>query len=246
MADLTVLAEGLRFPEGPVAFGDGSTVLVEVARRRITHVASVGRRRLSPSRVVGPTVWRSGRTASSTSATTAAASPGTSRTDCSSPARTTPACTQVGASSGSTSTPGLSRCCTRSVKATRCGPRTTSSSTAPAASGSLTTAWWQNDPRIGVASTTPKRIARRSPRSSSRSTRRTASRYPRTAHGSTRPRLSRVGCGGGMSLRLARSCWCPGSWATAGHCCEASGVSGRSTASTRWRSMARAGRASPP
>ncbi len=42
MADLKVLAEGLRFPEGPVAFGDGSIVLVEVAGGRITRVKPDG------------------------------------------------------------------------------------------------------------------------------------------------------------------------------------------------------------
>jgi gluconolactonase len=42
MADLEVVAEGLRFPEGPVALDDGSVVLVEIARGTITRVAPGG------------------------------------------------------------------------------------------------------------------------------------------------------------------------------------------------------------
>ncbi|WP_458098553.1 SMP-30/gluconolactonase/LRE family protein [Roseomonas sp. WA12] len=37
-----VVAEGLRFPEGPVAMPDGSIVLVEIAAGRVTHVAPDG------------------------------------------------------------------------------------------------------------------------------------------------------------------------------------------------------------
>jgi gluconolactonase len=40
--ELTVLAEGLRFPEGPVAMPDGSIVLVEIARGTVTRVAPDG------------------------------------------------------------------------------------------------------------------------------------------------------------------------------------------------------------
>jgi len=39
---LTTLAEGLRFPEGPVAMADGSVLLVEIARGTITRVATDG------------------------------------------------------------------------------------------------------------------------------------------------------------------------------------------------------------
>jgi len=42
MKDLTTLAEGLRFPEGPVAMPDGSIALVEIARGTITRVAPDG------------------------------------------------------------------------------------------------------------------------------------------------------------------------------------------------------------
>ena len=38
MNDLTVLAEGLRFPEGPIAMPDGSVILVEIARGTLTRV----------------------------------------------------------------------------------------------------------------------------------------------------------------------------------------------------------------
>ena len=42
MADWTTVADGLRFPEGPVAMADGSIVLVEIAAGRITRVHADG------------------------------------------------------------------------------------------------------------------------------------------------------------------------------------------------------------
>lgn len=38
MSEFTVLAEGLRFPEGPIAMADGSIVLVEIARGTLSRV----------------------------------------------------------------------------------------------------------------------------------------------------------------------------------------------------------------
>ena len=38
MAELTVVAEGLRFPEGPIAMPDGSVILVEIARGTLSRV----------------------------------------------------------------------------------------------------------------------------------------------------------------------------------------------------------------
>lgn len=43
MSGLEIVAEGLRFPEGPVAMPDGSVVVVEIAAGRITRVAPDGR-----------------------------------------------------------------------------------------------------------------------------------------------------------------------------------------------------------
>ncbi len=40
--DLTELASGLRFPEGPIAMPDGSVVLVEIARGTLTRVGTDG------------------------------------------------------------------------------------------------------------------------------------------------------------------------------------------------------------
>jgi gluconolactonase len=40
--DFEILAEGLRFPEGPVAMSDGSVILVEIAAGRITRVRPDG------------------------------------------------------------------------------------------------------------------------------------------------------------------------------------------------------------
>ncbi|CAN5443278.1 SMP-30/gluconolactonase/LRE family protein [soil metagenome] len=42
MHDLTTIASGLRFPEGPVAMPDGSVILVEIAAGRITRVLPDG------------------------------------------------------------------------------------------------------------------------------------------------------------------------------------------------------------
>ena len=40
--ELEIVAEGLRFPEGPVAMPDGSVIVVEIAAGRITRVAPDG------------------------------------------------------------------------------------------------------------------------------------------------------------------------------------------------------------
>src|SRR5581483_651949 len=40
--DLRTLAEGLQFPEGPVALADGSVILVEIAAGALTRVAADG------------------------------------------------------------------------------------------------------------------------------------------------------------------------------------------------------------
>ncbi len=42
MTEVRTLAEGLRFPEGPIAMNDGSIVLVEIARGTLTRVAADG------------------------------------------------------------------------------------------------------------------------------------------------------------------------------------------------------------
>lgn len=42
MAELEIVAEGLRFPEGPVAMPDGSVILVEIAAGRVTRVRPDG------------------------------------------------------------------------------------------------------------------------------------------------------------------------------------------------------------
>jgi gluconolactonase len=42
MVDFEIVAEGLRFPEGPVAMPDGSVILVEIAAGRITRVRPDG------------------------------------------------------------------------------------------------------------------------------------------------------------------------------------------------------------
>lgn len=44
MTELTIVADGLRFPEGPVVMPDGSVILVEIAAGRITRVRPDGTR----------------------------------------------------------------------------------------------------------------------------------------------------------------------------------------------------------
>lgn len=44
MAGWTTIADGLRFPEGPVACGDGSVILVEIAAARLTRIWPDGSR----------------------------------------------------------------------------------------------------------------------------------------------------------------------------------------------------------
>lgn len=42
--DLTLVAEGLQFPEGPIAMADGSVLLVEIQRRTLTRITPDGTR----------------------------------------------------------------------------------------------------------------------------------------------------------------------------------------------------------
>jgi gluconolactonase len=44
MADMEIITDGLRFPEGPVAMPDGSVILTEIAAGRITRVWPDGRK----------------------------------------------------------------------------------------------------------------------------------------------------------------------------------------------------------
>lgn len=54
MTEFTTIAEGLRFPEGPVAMPDGSVILVEIAAGRITRVWPDGRKTTVASPGGGP------------------------------------------------------------------------------------------------------------------------------------------------------------------------------------------------
>ena len=40
--ELELVAEGLLFPEGPIAMGDGSVILTEIAAGRLTRVTPGG------------------------------------------------------------------------------------------------------------------------------------------------------------------------------------------------------------
>ncbi len=69
---MKVIAEGLRFPEGPVALADGSVLVAEIAGGTIKRVDPDGTIALVATVGAGPTVWPWGRMAASTCATTAA------------------------------------------------------------------------------------------------------------------------------------------------------------------------------
>jgi sugar lactone lactonase YvrE len=80
--EIRTLAEGLEFPEGPVALADGSVLLVEIFAGTLTPCRPMEPKRSSRGREAARTEPRSVRTANATFATTAA-SDGTSwgRTD---------------------------------------------------------------------------------------------------------------------------------------------------------------------
>jgi gluconolactonase len=50
----TIMAEGLHFPEGPVALPDGSVILSEIAARRVTHIQPDGHARVLAEPGGGP------------------------------------------------------------------------------------------------------------------------------------------------------------------------------------------------
>jgi len=54
MSDFRVIAEGLRFPEGPIAMPDGSVLLVEIARGTLTRVHPDGRKEVVAETGGGP------------------------------------------------------------------------------------------------------------------------------------------------------------------------------------------------
>ena len=54
MADVTEIASGLEFPEGPVAMADGSVVVVEIKGGRITRVSADGEKSVVAETGGGP------------------------------------------------------------------------------------------------------------------------------------------------------------------------------------------------
>ena len=136
----TLVAEGLRFPEGPIAMADGSVILTEIERGD-AHARDAGRRQDhgGRNRRRGRTARRSGRMARSGSPTTAAPSSGSSKTASPFPAPPRPS-TAADTSSAWTSPRARSRRSTRPATDAASPDPTTSCSTARAASGSPTTA----------------------------------------------------------------------------------------------------------
>src|SRR5207302_2231535 len=52
--EFRTLAEGLQFPEGPVALADGSVLLVEIAAGTLTRIAADGTRSVAANTGGGP------------------------------------------------------------------------------------------------------------------------------------------------------------------------------------------------
>ncbi|MBV9966711.1 MAG: SMP-30/gluconolactonase/LRE family protein, partial [Alphaproteobacteria bacterium] len=52
--EFRTLAEGLQFPEGPVALEDGSVLLVEIAAGALTHIAPDGTKSVAARTGGGP------------------------------------------------------------------------------------------------------------------------------------------------------------------------------------------------
>ena len=52
--EIGTLAEGLEFPEGPVALGDGSVLVVEIAAGRLTRVMPGGAKTVAARPGGGP------------------------------------------------------------------------------------------------------------------------------------------------------------------------------------------------
>ena len=73
MSDVRILATGLGFPEGPVVMPDGSVILTEIRNGRCSRITPDGKVACSRPTAAGPTASRSGPTARSIAATTAAA-----------------------------------------------------------------------------------------------------------------------------------------------------------------------------
>ena len=64
--EFRTLAEGLQFPEGPVALADGSVVLVEIAAGALTRIAADGTKTSSRGPAAAPTARRWVPTANAT------------------------------------------------------------------------------------------------------------------------------------------------------------------------------------
>lgn len=54
MADIEIIADGLQFPEGPIAMPDGSVILVEIKRQTLTRVSPGGGKQIIASLPGGP------------------------------------------------------------------------------------------------------------------------------------------------------------------------------------------------
>ena len=204
MAELEIVAEGLRFPEGPVAMPDGSVILVEIAAGRITRIRPdgvQGDHRRAGQRPERPRA-RAGRHGSI--ASTMAAFPGSkARARC---ARISPPpIMKAAASTGSTSPPARSRLCTEAaITASPCAAPTISCSMRMAASTSPISARCARATATRPACSMRRPTAASSPRWFIRWTRPTASASRPTARSSTPPRPSAPGSGPFRSRRRAR------------------------------------------
>ena len=185
MSELTEVASGLAFPEGPIAMPDGTVILVEMFGPRLTRVHPDGTKETIAEIPGGPNgaAVGPGRTRLRLQQRRPLHRDRARRDDV--PRALSPRTSYIG---GRIQTVDLgdrrrSRTCTPSATADRCGRPTTWCSTPTAASTSPTTAspTTRSASPTSPASTTPRPTARRSARSSSRPTSPTASACRPTA-----------------------------------------------------------------
>jgi hypothetical protein len=139
MTEFELIADGLRFPEGPVVMPDGSVILTEIARGTITRCRPGGRKEIIAEVGGGPTGLRLAPMVSCIAATMAALNI-MSRTAIS-PRTELPKIIRVAALNGSTlRRVRLKRSTNQVISDAACAGQTTLCLTPTVASGSLTMA----------------------------------------------------------------------------------------------------------
>ena len=156
MTDITEVANGLRFPEGPIAMPDGCVILVEIERQTLSCVSPTGDVSVLAELGGGPN-GASDQTVAVTSATMAVLS------GISAPTAACRACkpqiTKAAASRSSTCKAVRLKRCTPTLTGANCGVRTIWCSIPMAGSGLPTWAKRDNATWTAALSVTPRQTA---------------------------------------------------------------------------------------